>query len=498
VIITNHQAVAGQHLNNVVIYSPYFYKGELLMFSMVRAHWIDVGGTSTGFGAGPQVADPWLEGLQLDQLKIYEEGNLNETLYRVLKDNIRFPESSLGDMKSQMAACRLAARRMDELFDKYGRDTMLAAIDRIFDETETKCRNVVAQLPDGVYEASAAMDDDGVLKGEPVPIHVKVTVAKGKMTIDLSGCSAERKAALNSRTYAGARVAYKALTGPLDPVNEGSFRALEVIIPEGNIMMARYPAPMASWSIIVPTVVDTIIRALAPAMRDRVPAGHHGLLGGAVVFFGTHPKTRRRFVVQSIEGGGWGGRPFEDGESGTVSVCQGDVRNGSIEGIELKCPVLVEGRALRRDSCGAGKYRGGLGIDMHVRNLVEGRWNFEQSRRANCPPWGLWDGLPGEPGSYLLRLPGENDFKPMVGAHIPVPVSSEAIVRTGGGGGWGDPLDRDPEAVRHDVMEEYISPESARDTYGVILRKDGTIDPAATTRQRSALRSAPRDAGGSG
>jgi N-methylhydantoinase B/oxoprolinase/acetone carboxylase alpha subunit len=110
----------------------------------------------------------------------------------------------------------------------------------------------------------------------------------------------------------------------------------------------------------------------------------------------------------------------------------------------------------------------------------------------------LWDGLPGEPGSYLLRLPGENDFKPMVGAHIPVPVSSEAIVRTGGGGGWGDPLDRDPEAVRHDVMEEYISPESARDTYGVILRKDGTIDPAATTRQRSALRSAPRDAGGSG
>ena len=167
------------------------------------------------------------------------------------------------------------------------------------------------------------------------------------MTIDLSGCSAERKAAINSRTYAGARVAYKALTGPLDPVNEGSFRALKVIIPEGNIMMARFPAPMAGWSGIVPTVVDAIVRALAKAMPDRVPAGHHALLGGAVVFFGTHPKTKRRFVVQSIEGGGWGGRPFEDGESGTVSVCQGDVRNGSIEGIELKCPVVVQSRALR-------------------------------------------------------------------------------------------------------------------------------------------------------
>ena len=146
VIITNHQAVAGQHLNNIVIYMPYFYKGELLMFLMVRAHWIDVGGTSTGFGAGATVADPWLEGLQLDQLKIYEEGKLNEPLYRVIKDNIRFPESSLGDMKSQMAACRLGGRRLDELFEKYGRDTLLAAIERIFDETEQKCRNVVSQL----------------------------------------------------------------------------------------------------------------------------------------------------------------------------------------------------------------------------------------------------------------------------------------------------------------------------------------------------------------
>src|ERR1700716_172474 len=351
VIITNHQAVAGQHLNNVVIYAPYFYRGELLMFSMVRAHWIDVGGSSTGFGAGPQVADPWFEGLQLDQLKMYRAGQLDDTLYRVLKDNIRFPESSLGDMKSQMAACRLAARRMDELFDKYGRETILKAIAKIFDETEQKCRNVVAQLPDGIYEAEASIDDDGLIRDEEVPIRVKITIKGSDMTIDLSGCPAERKAAINSRTYAGARVAYRALTGPLDPVNEGSFRALKVIIPEGNIMMAKFPAPMSGWSAIVPTVVDTIVVALARAMPDRVPAGHHGLLGGSVVFFGLHPKTKRRFIVQSIEGGGWGGRPFEDGESATVSVCQGDVRNGSIEGIAMKCPGLVKGGGVR-GGCG--------------------------------------------------------------------------------------------------------------------------------------------------
>jgi N-methylhydantoinase B len=494
VIITNHQAVAGQHLNNIVVYTPYFYRGELLMFAMVRAHWIDVGGMSTGFGAGPTVADPWIEGLQLDQLKIYEAGKLDETLYRVLKDNIRFPESSLGDMKSQMAACRLAARRMDELFDKYGRDTMLTAIAQIFDETESKCRNVVSKLANGVYEASAALDDDRVTLGEPVPIHAKVIIANGAMTIDLSGCSKERRAAINSRTLAGARVAYKALTGPLDPVNEGSFRALTVIIPEGTIMMARFPAPMANWSMIVPMVVDTIVAALAPAMPERVPAGHHGLLGGAVVFFGIHPRTARRFVVQSIEGGGWGGRPFEDGESGTVSVCQGDVRNGSIEGIELKCPVLVESRELRTDSGGAGKYRGGLGIDLRVRNLVEGKWNFELVRRNQCPPWGLWDGKPGEVGIYLLREPQAKEFRGMGGAHHPVPVGSEVIVRTGGGGGWGDPLDRDPASVRMDVQEEFISARSAHDEYGVVLRDDLSIDQSATLKLRNELRSKKENA----
>jgi N-methylhydantoinase B len=490
VIITNHQAVAGQHLNNIVIYTPYFYKGELLMFAMVRAHWIDVGGMSTGFGAGPTVADPWIEGLQLDQLKIYEAGKLNETLFRVLKDNIRFPESSLGDMKSQMAACRLAVRRMNELFDKYGKATVLNAIEQIFGETERKCRNVVEKLKDGVYGAESFIDDDGVKRGERVPIRAKVTIDRGSMTIDLSGCAGERKAGINSRTYAGARVAYKALTGPLEPVNEGSFGALKVVIPEGNVMMARFPAPMSSWSTIVPTVVDTIVKALADAMPDRVPAGHHGLLGGSIVFFGVHPKTQRRFVVQSIEGGGWGGRPTEDGVSGTVSVCQGDVRNASIEGIELKCPVLVEGRALRTDSGGAGKHRGGLGIDTSVRNLVEGRWNFDHPKRAQCPPWGLWGGKVGAHADFLLRAPGENDYRSMDAIHYPVPVDSEVIVRTGGGGGWGDPLERDPSLVRGDVIEQLVSRRRAEEAYGVVLRDDLTLDEAATAHKRNALRSA--------
>jgi N-methylhydantoinase B len=489
VLITNHQRVAGQHLNNIVIFVPFFFEERLICFSMVRAHWIDVGGMSTGFGAGATVRDPWLEGLQLDQLKIYQAGKLDEQLHRVIKDNIRYPESSLGDMRSQIAACRLATRQLEELFNKYGSETMLAAIDRIFAETEEKCRNIVTQIPDGVYEAESFYDDDSVALDEPIRIHARVVVEGDHMTIDLSGCSAYRKGGINSRTLAAARVAYKALTAPLEAVNEGSFGALKVVIPEGNIMMAPYPAPMASWSLIVPTVVDTVFKALAPAMKDSIPAGHHALLGGSIVFFGNYPNSNKNFVLQSLEGGGWGGRPFEDGESGTVTVCQGDVRNAAIEAIELKCPVMVEQRALRPDSGGAGKYRGGFGIEMRVRNFVTGRWNLARPRRQKCPPWGLWGGRPGDVAHFLLKRPSESEFKAVDSVMQLVPKDTEVIAQTGGGGGWGDPLERDPAAVRWDVVEGLVSNEAAKREYGVVLNKDFSIDRAATAKLRERLTS---------
>ena len=488
VLITNHQAVAGQHLNNIVIYTPHFHKGELVFFAITRAHWVDVGGMSTGFGA-TNVADPWLEGLQLDQLKIYDGGVEQKPLLKVIRDNIRFPDAAFGDMRGQIASCKLASRRLEELLEKYGKNVVLASIERIFDETEFKCRRVVETIPDGEYEANALWDEDGVDHDVPVKLHAKVTVSGGRMTIDLSGCSQQRKGSLNSRTYAGARVAYKALTAPLEPVNEGSFRALDVIIPEGNIMMAKFPAVMAGWSLIVPTVVDTILHALANAIPDRIPAAHHGVLGGSIVVVGQHPKTGRSFMVQSIEGGGWGGRPTEDGESGSVSICQGDVRNATIEGTEIKNPVLFEGRALRADSGGAGKNRGGLGLDVTIRNLVDAKWNLIRPRRNLCPPWGLNGGKQGSNGDYLVREPGDNDFHTTEAFMHPVPKDTRVIVRTGGGGGWGDPYQRDPEKVRWDVVEGLVSVDVARRDYGVVLDpKTYAIDAAATAK----LRSAPR------
>ena len=486
VILTNHQAVAGQHLNNVVIYVPFFFEGELIMFTMVRAHWIDVGGASTGFGAGPSVPDPWMEGLQFDQLKIYEGGKVNEMLYRMVSDNIRFPESSMGDMKSQIAACKLGVRRLEDIFKRYGKDTVLAALEQIYSEAEQKCRNVVSKFTDGVYEAESYLDGDGINPKDKITVKVKVTIDHGHMTIDMTGSSPERPVSVNARTYAGPRIAYKALTAPLEPVNEGGFRALTCIIPEGSIMMARYPIPMAQWSTTINITVDTILKALAPAMKDSTPAAHHANMGGHT-FFGNHPNTGRRFVLQTIDGGGWGGRPFEDGESGAVSSCQGDVRNGSIEGIELKCPIMIEGRKLRADSGGAGRWRGGLGIDLHVRNFVDGRWNFTATHREGCPPWGLWGGAEGTGGGYLLKKKGEPEYKRVMGMRQPVPADAQVIGQSPGGGGWGSPLEREPERVQWDVIEGLVTEETAKEVYGVILGADLTLDLDATLRRRRDL-----------
>jgi len=484
VIITNHQRVAGQHLNNIVIYVPIMHEGELLGFAMTRAHWIDVGGQSTGFGATARVSDPWLEGLQLDQLKIYEAGKLNESLLAVIRDNIRFPDSSLGDLRAQVASCKMAARRFVDVLKKYGRDTLLSAIEIIFEETELRCRRIVEEIPDGVYEAESFYDDDSVTD-EPVYIHAKVTVAGGDMTIDLSKCSQQRKGGVNARTLAASRVAYKALTEPHAPVNEGSFGALKTIIPEGNVMMARYPAPMGAWSLIIPTVVDTIFKALAPAMPDRIPAAHHGLLGGSIIFVGKQPDTQQDFVVQSLEGGGWGGHSDRDGESASVSVCQGNVKNAPIESIELKTPVVIEKRGFRPDSGGPGKFRGGLGIEVHVRNLVEGKWNLNRPRRQKCPPWGLDGGQPGGTAEYLLKLPDETEYEAVDSVMRPVPPDAHTIVRTGGGGGWGPAMERSVDKVVDDVRLGLVSAESAERDYGVVLNQNPLrADMAATERLR--------------
>jgi N-methylhydantoinase B len=480
VLLHNHQATAGQHLNNVVVYSPVFFDGQLLGFAMVRAHWVDVGGQSTGFGAGARAYDPWSEGLQLNQVKIYEGGVLDSKMLNFIRDNIRFPDNAMGDMRSQLAACRLGERRFNELLTRYGLDVVLAAIDRIYSDTEKKCRAAVERIPDGTYKAESYID----WRGGGYDIRVSVIVSGSEMTIDLSECSPERAGGANSRTYAGAYIAYKALTTPLEPLNEGAFAALNVIIPEGNMMMARYPMVMSGWSMPLPTVVDTILLALADAIPDDIPAAHSGSLGAALSLSG-HDATRDRdFVIMSIESGGWGGRRDADGQDVSMSVCQGDVRNAPIENMELKAPVLVEERAVRPDSGGPGQFRGGLGVQTRLRSFSGGRINVASGSggRETCPPWGLCGGEAGDTATTLVKLPGEDEF------HLPDeqtsvwPADTRVLYTTAGGGGWGNALERDPERVLRDVIEGYVSIKAARERYGVVLTNTETDVDALTSR----------------
>jgi N-methylhydantoinase B len=497
VILMNHQAVCGQHLNNMCVYTPFFWQGELFGFTIIRAHWIDVGGYSTGFGAGSAASDPWLEGLQFNQLKIYEAGRPNETLLTMIADNIRYPESSMGDLEAQTTACNLGLKRMEELFAKYGKATVEECIQRIFAESETHCRQVISEFQDGSYEFETEFDDSAAAQDGPVRIHVKVTVEGSDMTIDLSGCSGERNSGINGRTLAAPYIAYKALTSPIDPVNEGSFKALKVILPEGCFMMAKFPAPMAGWSVALPSVIDAILAAMAPARKDMTPAAHKGAMGDNMTFFGVDPKDGKRFVVQSTEGGGWGGRPFEDGPSASCTICQGDVRNGPIESLEQRFPIIVEQRGMRTDSAGAGTFRGGLGLDVKVRNLVAGRWNITQTGRHRVPPWGLWGGHTGGKPDRLVLKAGENDWKSVNANWYPVPPESRVIIRSAGGGGWGDPLEREPLRVIDDIRDGFVSIEAAKSEYGVVAKVIGKggldaiqLDADATRRLRQEMRTA--------
>lgn len=488
-IIMNAPYVCGQHLNNIVVYSPCFIGERLVAFPGVRAHWLDIGGSRVGFGS-VETTDIYQEGLQLRSIKVYRGGKLDENIWQIISDNIRFPESSLGDLRAQLAACRLGERRLKELFERYGVDTVNACIEEMWNQSERLARAAVAAIPDGEYSAESFLDNDGQELNKPVQVKVTVRVHDEEMEVDFSQVAEQVKGPINcgpSGGIAAARVAFKALTVPSHPVDEGCFRPLKVILPPGKFLSAQPPAPLGLWSIPLPTVIDTVLAVLAPAVPERVPAAHKGEMGGFALY-GTDEATRRRYVCLNMMGGGWGGRPSGDGPNAAVSICQGDVRNTPIELLEARYPLFFDYFSLRQESGGAGRFRGGLGVEMAVRSRYPAAVNFN-IERTKCPPWGLLGGDPGAVGAARVErangLPSESVTKR---TRYPIVPEDRVVFLTAGGGGWGDPLERDPQAVAHDISEGYISPEKASD-YGVVLdRATGVVDLKATEVLRARLR----------
>ncbi|MDB5409085.1 MAG: N-methylhydantoinase B/acetone carboxylase, alpha subunit [Rhodospirillales bacterium] len=468
VVIMNHGGVCGQHLNNVVIYVPCFHEGKVIGFAANRAHWVDIGGSRIGFGSLVS-SDIFSEGLQFRSLKLYEGGKRNETLWQIILDNVRFPDSALGDLRAQIASCQLGARRYGELAKRYGTETVESCIATIWDKAELEARAAVEAMPDGTYEAESFLDNDGRNLDTPIRIKVKVIIKGSQMTIDFSELNDQVEGPLNSGYSGGlaaARVAFKCLTQPQAPVNEGCFRSLELILPEGKMLNARPGTAIGQWSVALPTIIDTILLALAPALPDQIPAGHKGDMGG-YTFFGARASDGRRFVLMNIYGGGWGGRPHEDGESASVSICQGDVRNAPCELQEIQYPFIIESCSLRQDSGGAGKFRGGLGGEMTLRALQKCFVHFN-AERTKCPPWGLGGGLSGATNMGVIRRANGTEEIVYKRSGVPLDEGDRVTFLTAGGGGWGKPRERDTAAIEDDLRKGYISSEAAKRDYGYV------------------------------
>lgn len=336
------------------------------------------------------------------------------------------------------------------------------------------------------------MDDDGVDIGRRVPIKVKVVKQGERMTIDLSGVSPQVRGFFNSGPSTGiscGQVAYKCLTSPSDyPINEGSFRSLDVVVPPGTIVSAVKPAAMRWWMSYPMTIIDTVFKAMVDAIPTRTIAAHHADLGVALVN-GLSPADGR-FFISAIgpSGGGWGAKADSDGMSAVVCLNDGDTHNHPVEQMEAKYPLLWECHALRPDSGGPGRHRGGLGTEQVVRALAPITFNI-QVDRVHCAPWGLEGGGSGAGNHVALRIDGveQGDFPNAKVLSRRLKKGDAFVIRAGGGGGFGPAVERDPARVANDVRQGYVSRGIAESVYGVRFDGEGRLDPAATERARRDL-----------
>ena len=465
ILLTNDSYTTGAHLNHLTFSIPVFHHGRIVAFSTCMAHWQDIGGILNGL-----TTDIWSEGLQIPLVKYHSAGRLNTEMRDLILMNVRRPDRAAGDLEAQLSACRVGVKHMEELLARHTVETVLDSIAAIMDHSEAEARAMVRAMPDGVYEAESWMDDDAIDIDQPVPIRVKVTVRGDAMTVDLSAMSPQVKGFFNSGAgVACAQVAFKCLTGPRDnPINDGSFRPLKVIVPPGTVVSARHPAPMRVWMTYPMTVVDTIFKALSAAIPERVIAGHHADLVIANVN-GIHPQDGRLWIyLGGLIGGGWGAKHDQDGVNVTVCMNDGDTHNGPSEQVENKFPLLVKHYRLRQDSGGAGEFRGGLGAECEVVSLS--RVNYQtRVDRVKHPPWGLAGGKSALGNLIGMRKKdGSEELFASGKVNMRLEAGESYILRSGGGGGFGNPQHRSRAAVLRDLRLGYISEAVANKDYGVV------------------------------
>jgi N-methylhydantoinase B len=486
--LINHPYEGGSpHAPDMAVITPIFVESELIGFCGSIAHKSDIGGPVPGSCSG-QAKETFNEGLHLPAVRYFRGGQRNVEIERIIAANSRTPELVLGDIRGQLGASRLGEQRVAELIGKFGKANSLASFQRLLDLAEQKMRTAISEWVDGRFEAERFIDDDGIDLNKPVRIHVVVEKKDDRIRFDFSGSADQTKGPANVRpplVKAAVGYALISLVDPLIFINSGIMRSYEITTREGSVLNPRFPAPVNTYNATVHAMVEALFDALSHVMPARARADGCG--SRSIIIGGRSTSAGKTYVQYEIVGGGAGGRATKDGASGT-SVNQSNAKIASIEIIESEFPTRVQRFELIKDSGGAGKFRGGLGIMREYINLADARFSIRSSKHVIAPN-GAAGGGPGRTGDLTVN-PGtaEENHLPTRYADYPLKEGDIFRLETPGGGGLGDPFERDPAKVLRDVAQGYVSPQRAERDYGVAVVKQGRawkIDETATARLRA-------------
>ena len=491
IVIHNDPYRGASHSSDICVATPIYWEGEIVAYSANDAHWIDIGGGAPGYNE--QAIDLWAEGVHLPALKLYEKGVLNEQVERMLFANVRTPAINRGDLRAQLASAELGKRRFLELIERYGLELVMSTASRWMDYAEGRLRDAISEIPDGDYEAEGHMDDNGLDRDTPVKIKVTVKVRGDSLTLDLTGTHDESPSAFNAPFEGTTLVTayYIVRTLLLDevlidqyvPQNDGIFRPISVEAPLGCLFNPRFPRACTSRFTQAQRLADLVIQALAPVLPEQATAGNSASCEAAAyaIFI---PEREQYQVYVEINEGSYGGRLGGDGMD-SVDCLVANTRNNPIEELESHYKIRTERYELRDQPAAAGEWRGGIGIVRENRFLADGFVSLQGDRHLEAP-LGIFGGEDGQVGTTTKnpRTPDEEAL-PAKLAGLPMKEGDLLRIVTPSGGGYGDPLKREPERVLRDVEDGLIPAAQAEPTYGVCLR-NGTVDDAATAKLRGA------------